>query len=231
MDKIKVLLWDIDGTILNFKIAEMTAIRTGFGRMKLGECTDAMLRDYSQINDRYWKMLERGEMTKPQILVGRFREFFTKYGIDPKKAEEFNQYYQTDLGDTVCFNDDAYRLIAELRQQGFKQYGVTNGTLIAQEKKLQLSGLDMLLDGCFISEKLGFEKPRKEFFDCVFASIGRYAADEVLIIGDSLTSDITGGCNAGILTCWYNPEGKTNDTALEIDYEIRDLNELKNILK
>lgn len=229
MGKIKVLLWDIDGTILNFSIAERTAIRTGFERMQLGECSDGMLKDYAQINDRYWKMLERGEMTKPQILVGRFREFFAKYGIDTAKAEEFNRHYQTDLGDTVCFNDDAYALIEELKEMGFCQYGVTNGTLIAQEKKLRLSGLDKLLEDCFISEKMGYEKPAKSFFDCVFERIGRYAGDEVMIIGDSLTSDMQGGCNAGILTCWYNPEGKKNNMGVPVDYEIRNLKQLKNI--
>ncbi len=233
MEKLSILLWDIDGTVLNFEAAEAAAVRTGFSRMDFGECSDEMLADYSAINVRYWECLERGEMSKPEILVGRFREFFAKYGLDAAKAEAFNRQYQLDLGDTVCFNDDAYELIAGLKGR-FRQYAASNGTARAQHKKLTLSGLDRLFDYCFISDEIGFEKPSAGFFDAVFAKMteqGPVTRGEVMIIGDSLTSDMAGGSSYGIRTCWYNPKGKPNTSDLKPDYEIRNLWELLPLLE
>ena len=111
------------------------------------------------------------------------------------------------------------------------QCAVTNGTKVAQDGKLRNSGLDKEFDRVFISEVVGVEKPNKGFFDAVFAEIGEYAKDEVLIVGDSLTSDIQGGVNAGIKTCWFNPKGVVNTSALKPDYEIRDIGEVPEIVK
>ena len=232
MNRIKVLLWDIDGTILNFKAAEKAAVRKGFLNMSLGECTDEMISVYSSINDKYWKLLENGELTKPEILVFRFRDFFAQYGIDPDLAAPFNAQYQFDLGDTICFNDNADKLLPSLSEK-YRQFAVTNGTAHAQHKKLRLSGLIDIFDACFISDEIGFEKPSKEYFESVFAKIREkvaFSPEEAMIIGDSLTSDITGGIRAGIRTCWYNPGKLENTSGLRIDCEIHDLNEIRQIL-
>ena len=127
------------------------------------------------------------------------------------------------LGDTAVFNRGAYEAVRSLRGH-VKQYAVSNGTRVAQRRKLKNSGLDRLLDGVFISEEVGAEKPDPVFFDCVFARIGE-AREETVIIGDSLTSDMLGGNNAGIRCWWYNPVGKPCGGAT-IDREIRDLSEL-----
>lgn len=226
---IKVVLWDIDGTLLSFKLAERAAIRACFAKFGLGEITDEMLAEYSQINAKYWKRLELGELTKPQVLRGRFEEFFTAYGLDTSCVDDFNAEYQVRLGETVVFNDNGKELVQRLRGK-VKQYAVTNGTLVAQRGKLKNSGLDQLLDDVFISDVVGVEKPGKGFFDAVFAAIGTYEKDEVLIVGDSLTSDIQGGNNAGILCCWYNPAGAAVPDHLRVDYDIRNLNELTAII-
>ncbi len=106
---------------------------------------------------------------------------------------------------------------------------VTNGSRVAQELKLAKSGIDKLSDGIFISEDVGVQKPEKEFFDRVQKATG-YVEEETMIIGDSLTSDIKGGNNAGIKTCWYNPKGAPREGDVKVDYEIRNLWELKDIL-
>ena len=226
---IKVLLWDIDGTLLNFLAAEKAAMKKCFEVCGIGECTDEMIVRYSKINRKYWEMLERGEITKPQVLIGRFEEFFESEGIVTDCTTEFNKEYQVRLGDTICFNDDGYELVKSLKRQ-VKQYAVTNGTKVAQDKKLTKSGLIELFDDIFISEILGVEKPGVGFFEKVWDSIGKYKSDEVMIIGDSLTSDIQGGNNAGILCCWYNPKGAVNDKGVRVDYEIDDLQKVKEIL-
>lgn len=230
MGKIKVILWDIDGTLLNFAEAEKAAIRTCFGMFGLGECTDEMLADYSEINRNYWKRLERGEISKKEVLEGRFREFFAKYNLDVSAAEKFNTQYQVSLGDTVVFYPNGLEVVQALKGK-IPQYAVTNGTKIAQDKKLKNSDLIHILDGVFISEVVGVEKPGVGFFDKVFEIIGEYDKSEVMIIGDSLTSDIQGGNNVGIVTCWFNPGGKKEETDLRIDYEIQDLGEILKIVE
>lgn len=227
---IKAILWDIDGTLLDFLAAEKAAIRKCFEIFGLGECTDEMIKRYSAINKKYWECLERGEITKPQVLVGRFEEFFASENILTDCAPEFNQEYQIRLGDTICFCDDSYELVRGLKGR-IKQYAVTNGTKVAQDRKLKKSGLIDIFDDVFISEELGFEKPGIGFFEKVWEKIGDYESDEVVIVGDSLTSDMQGGNNAGILCCWYNPKGTINNKELKIDYEIDNLQKIYEILK
>ena len=229
MPRFDILLWDVDGTLLDFIAAEKAAVQTLFREFGLGECTDEMVERYSRINKEYWERLERGELSKPEILVRRFADFFASEGLDASKAPEFNEQYQVRLGDTVVFCDDSYELLSSLRGR-VKQYAVSNGTVVAQTRKLRRSGFDRLLDGVFLSEELGYEKPATEFFDRVFAAIGEPDRERVLIVGDSLTSDITGGNRAGIRTCWYNPKGEPNLTAAHADYEIRDLQGILDII-
>lgn len=230
--KYSILLWDVDGTLLDFRAAEKAAIRALFEKFHLGECTDEMITIYSGINRKYWERLERGEMTKQEILVGRFREFFALYGL-PDVAEAFNADYQVALGDTIIFLDDSLSLLASLRGK-VRQYAVTNGTRTAQEKKLTRSGLSDIFDGIFISEDVGAEKPSEAYFNYVKEHIPGFRAEEALIIGDSLTSDIKGGLNAGIDTCWYDGEKKGEEHeqkyGIRAEYRITDLSEILSIL-
>ena len=226
---IKTILWDIDGTLLSFTKAEHAAIRTCFEIFGLGPCTEEMIERYSILNLSYWKRLERGEITKPRLLVERFEEFFKNEGVVCGDPAGFNAEYQVRLGDTICFNDEGYELVKTLKGR-VRQYAVTNGTKVAQDRKLERSGLGDLFDGVFISDVVGHEKPAVEFFHHVFANIPPCGKNEILIVGDSLTSDMQGGVNAGIPTVWYNPEAAPNTTGVAIDYEIRDLREVLNIL-
>lgn len=226
---IKTLLWDIDGTLLDFGKSEKYGIRKCFEVFGLGECTDEMLLRYSAINRKYWEKLERGELTKPQVLRGRFEEFFKSEGIVFEAIDDFNKEYQLRLGDKAFFCDNGYETVSALKGR-VKQYAVTNGTFIAQERKLSQSGLDKIFDGIFISDVVGYEKPSVEFFNAVQNEIGTFKKDSVMIIGDSLTSDMRGGNNAGILCCWYNPQDSENKNDIKIDYEITDISHVLDII-
>lgn len=225
---IRLILWDVDGTLLDFLAAEKAGIRKCFESFSLGECTDEMLKIYSAINVRYWEALERGDMTKPQILVGRFTEFFETVGIDPALAQAFNDEYQQRLGDTAVFCGGALETVKALYGK-VPQCVVTNGTRDVQYKKLTSSGLMPFMEHLFISDEIGYEKPSREFFAPVFAAYPDLRPDEMLIVGDSLTGDMKGGENAGLVTCWYNPEGKKNDRGVRVDCEIRSLTEVNKI--
>ena len=223
----KAILWDVDGTLLNFLKSESAAMKECFQVCGLGECTDEMVHAYSKINEGYWKLLELHKVEKPVLFRRRFEDLFSKYGLSYDTAK-FNTLYQQTLGNHIFPNDNSLELVKSLKGK-IRQYAVTNGSFTAQERKLRRSGLDRLLDGIFISDVVGFEKPSPLFFDSVFDQIPE-GREEAIIIGDSLTSDILGGNNAGIACCWYNPDNKKAPGDLRVDYMISDLNEIKNII-
>lgn len=227
---IKTLLWDIDGTLLDFGKAEAYGIRKCFEQFGLGKCTDEMLKRYSKINRKYWEALERGELTKPQVLHDRFVEFFSTERINFERIDEFNDEYQLRLGDKAFFCDNALETVTSLKGK-YRQYAVTNGTIVAQKRKLAQSGLIKIFDGIFISDEIGSEKPDIEFFKAVQEKIGAFSCNEVMIIGDSLTSDMQGGNNADILCCWYNSHGAENKQNIKIDYEISNIAQVPQILE
>lgn len=226
---IRVLLWDLDNTLLDFPAAERAALQKTFADFSLGPCPDDQVARFSALNISWWHRLERGEVTKEHLLTGRFAAFFQAEGIPCTDYTAFNAAYQDHLGDTIVFLDHSDRLIRDLKGR-VKQYAVTNGTRRAQERKLAKSGLGELLDGVFISEDVGAEKPSLDFFQPVLAAIGPYDKEEILLIGDSLTSDMEGGRRAGIPCCWYNPTGQPIPAGMPIRYDIRHLGQVAEIV-
>lgn len=227
MKNIKTLLWDVDGTLLDFLAAEK------YGMVKccreIGvEMDEEMLAVYSGINRAWWEKHERGEVTQREVFTGRLQELFARYGIPDTDYDRFNEHYQIALGEAVFPLEDSLRLFEELGKH-FRQYVVTNGSREAQEAKLRRSGLDRMADGVFISSVVGAQKPTEAFFDFVREKTG-YLREETMIIGDSLTSDMLGGNNAHIRCCWYNPKGAPRREGIRIDYELHSLWELPALL-
>lgn len=224
-----ILLWDVDQTLLDFKASERWAIREGFQRFG-HDISDAQIAAYSAINDRWWKRFEKGEVTKAELLTGRFAEFFAALGITDMDPDAFEDFYQSALGDVYFFLDESYKLIKQLRGR-CRQYVISNGTKLAQRKKLALSGLEELFDGVFISEELGHQKPKKEFFDLCRTAIPDFEAEKALVIGDSLTSDIRGGNNVNLRTVWFNPRHLPGKNGVFPDYEIAALAEIPALME
>ena len=214
---IQTILWDIDGTILNFHRSAENSLKNTFKKFGYGEITDELLHMYEEINDVYWCKLEKGEITKEKLLVKRFVEFFTKIGVETTRVVEFNQAYLNGLLDTVVFMPEAYETVKKLHPE-YKQYIVTNGVKELQRKKIAKAHIEEFFDGIFISDEIGYEKPHIEFFNYVFDRIPIKNPDEVIIIGDSLTSDIAGGICAGIHTCWYHPSNEENHSDVKPEF-------------
>lgn len=226
---IKTILWDIDGTVLDFLTAEKNSLRACFEKFNLGVCSDEMIAKYSRINQSYWERLERGELNKSQVLTQRFVEFLNGENITAIDARTLSREYESGLADTIVFIDNADRLLKAL-SKNYNQYAVTNGAFAVQQKKLKKSGLIDVFDGVFISDEVGFEKPSKSFFDYVMDNIKPCEKDEIMIVGDSLTSDMQGGNNIGIKCCWYNPKNMVNTKNVKIDYEIHNLYRIADYL-
>lgn len=217
---IRAVLWDIDGTLLNFKKAQYEAIYKCFNYFN-EYLDDEMVNDYDHINHGYWLMLEKAEIEKNVLLVKRFEDFFGKYGINIDPVE-FNKLYQVELGNTYVFNDNGYETVMRLKDMGIIQFAVTNGTKTAQNGKLRGSGLDKLLDEIFISEDIGYEKPDKRFFEPVIDKLREYGIEknECVIVGDSDSSDIQGGINADIRTVHYTDELRSRADAIISDLSL-----------
>ncbi|MCI5724220.1 MAG: YjjG family noncanonical pyrimidine nucleotidase [Erysipelotrichaceae bacterium] len=226
---ITTILWDIDGTILDFNQAERNALMKTYAQYGFGECTEEILQTYIRINASYWRKMEAGEITKKKLLVERFETFFKEMNLEGN-AVAFNDSYLHALLDTVVCMPHAKWMIEQL-SSSYKQYIVTNGVKDLQENKIAKANINAYFDGIFISEDIGYEKPQIEFFQTVFHHAKITNPDEVIIIGDSLTSDMTGGIRAGIHTCWYHPQGTINQTDVKPEFEIQSLLELNDVLK
>lgn len=226
-ENITTLLWDVDGTLLDFLAAEKYGMEKCC--REIGVEMDAeMLAVYSGINRAWWEKHERGEVTQQEVFTGRMRELFTRYGIAYTDFDRFNERYQQALGEVAFPLEDSLRLFEALGRH-FRQYLVTNGSREAQEAKLRRSGLDRMADGVFISAEVGAQKPTVAFFDFVREKTG-YLPEETMIVGDSLTSDMLGGNNAGLCCCWYNPRGAARKDGIRVDYELHSLWELPTLL-
>lgn len=201
---IQTVLWDVDGTLLDFLASEKVSVRKCFEHFSFGDCTEEKLRLYSEINRSWWEKLERNECTKYETLSYRFRDFFREIGVDFTDYDALNVYYQKQLGENASFFPGARECLLALKGR-YLQAAVTNGTRPVQKRKLELTGLDRVFDAVFISDEIGFEKPNPEFFDAVFRALPDSRREETIIIGDSLSSDIKGGKAAGIRTCHFCP--------------------------
>lgn len=228
MKKYDIVLWDVDETLLDFGKSQTYALKESF--RKFGrEITDKTVALYAAINDSWWKRYELGEVSKKELLIGRFRTLLSELLFTDIPAQEFADTYQALLGSVFFFRDRSWELCGKLKGK-VRQYAVTNGVSATQRNKLRLSGLDKIMDDIFISEEMGYPKPNPLYFEKCFQRIPDFRKERTVIVGDSLSSDMRGGNNAGIACCWYNPGGKENTSGLKIDYEIRNLWELEEIL-
>ena len=222
------ILFDLDDTILDFGAAERVAVSKAFRQVGL-EPTEALLRRYSEINCSQWEAFERGEITRDTVLIRRFQLLFQELGVNID-AQSCEDIYMEYLGIGHYFVEGAEELLETLYPE-YRLYIVSNGVAATQDSRLASAGISHYFGDIFISEKTGYHKPEPEYFDYCFARIPDFQPEETLIVGDSLTSDIKGGRDAGIRTCWFNPGRKPGRPDIVPDYEVHRLMEIPEILK
>lgn len=230
MKKYELLLFDIDGTLLDFEKAERIGMKNTLTKFCL-RSDDEVIDSYTKINKSYWEMFERGEITKEQLLIQRHETLFEKYGFE-QDAKEFNEYYESCLGKCSYLIEYALDILSYIKSKNScKMAIITNGVYDTQINRITLAKLNDYFDYIYISEKVGYNKPQKEIFEHIFNDIGgEIKKENILIIGDSLTSDIRGGNNFGIDTCWVNPKKLRNNIDVKVNYEIQSLIQLKEII-
>lgn len=221
------VLLDVDGTLLDFNACEAQAFRRGFEKFGY-PYSEETYHIYHELNAKIWQRHERGELTREELLGLRFKLLFEKVGIDGD-GDAFEEQYREFLADGAFLEAGAIELLEKLQQSPSQTYIVTNGVRATQDKRLRESGIDRYADGIFISETVGWQKPKVEYFDYCFSRIPGFCREKAIIVGDSLSADIQGGINAGITTCWYNPAGKIS-TGVKPDFEVRTLDQVWKLL-
>lgn len=227
MQKYKTLLFDVDDTLLDFGATEKLALKLLLEEQGI-EATEEIEALYKKINSRLWLSFEEGNVSRDAVVNSRFAELFAELGREGV-GPELESRYRAYLDEGHDMLEGALELITNLHNQ-FDLYIVTNGVSRTQYRRLTDSGLLPYFKGIFVSEDTGYQKPMREFFEFVFSRIPGITAEETMIVGDSLTSDIKGGNLAGIDTCWFNPALKPNRTEIAPTYEIHHLAELYEIL-
>ena len=223
------VLFDADGTLLDFARSEDEAVRATmiFGGI---EPDDEKVATYSRINDGLWKMLERGEIEKNVLLYRRFELFCEHYGYVGIDARAMAREYMEQLSQRGYLLDGARELLEALHGK-VRMYIITNGVDFIQRRRYAHSGLEKYFDGLFISGELGFEKPDPRYFECVEAKIENFSAKDTIVVGDSLTSDIKGANNYSLDSCWYNPKGKPLAAGITTDYVASNFDEVLRVIE
>lgn len=215
--KYDIILADLDDTLFDFTKSSRQALRETLSAFSLPD-GEQCINDYLAINQGFWERFERGEIQKDEIYVGRFQSLFAQYHISANAADA-NAYYRDRLWRQRNFMPGCETLLARLKPH-CRVYIATNGSTETQRLRIADSGLEHYFDGVFISEELDTKKPERKFYDAIFKEIGENLRERAIILGDSLSSDMQGGRNAGITTCFYGDVKKADGRC---DYAIDNL--------
>lgn len=227
--KYETLLFDADNTILDFDKSEEQALKKSFRDMGW-RFSQEILAVYRRNNIAQWQLFERGKLTKPEVLRSRFVNTFAELDLPLAEVNKVSVLYEEYLKLGFYVVPHAKTVLRSL-QKDHRLYVVSNGVVTIQNSRMKGSGLDKYFISRFVSEEVGYPKPQKQYFDFCFEQIGNVDRSKVLIVGDSLTSDIQGGVNAEIDTCWFNPSHSVNGTSLQPTFEIDDLRQILKIVR
>lgn len=225
--KYNIVLMDADDTLFDFKKSERIALEQVLIKNDILINND-IINCYSEINLRLWKMLEMGEIEREVLKVERFSRFLQKIGKNGDGAK-LNEQYMVELGKCGYIVDGADLLCKRLYGK-CRLFIATNGLIMVQNNRLKHSGLERYIEKMFISEEMDYQKPDKKYFECIFDYLGENTdKSKIIMLGDSITSDIQGGINAGIDTCLFDPTDKYKDDS-QCTYKIKRLDEFDSIV-
>ena len=224
---IECLFLDLDDTILDFHKAERIAISKTVSQFGL-EPDEELLNRYHLINKAHWEMLERGELTRAEVLTRRFGVLFREYGMDVD-MKACAKVYERNLSIGHYFLPGAEEAVDRLSKK-YRLFLTSNGTAVVQKGRMTSANLYRFFEKVFVSQEIGHNKPSKAYFDACFAQIPGFDPAKAMIVGDSLTSDILGGINAGIRTCWVNQQHLPCPDHIQPDHEIEYLSQLEALL-
>ena len=220
-----ILLFDADDTLFDFQQSEREAFRAVFGEKD----SDALYQIYHRINDGLWKQLERGEIDRAGLQKRRFADLLAEIGMEGD-GDDYNAKYVEALSNQSILLPESEEVVAALAPH-CRLFLLTNGIAYVQRKRFFASSIAPYFEDLFISEEASSQKPEKAFYDYVEKRIPDFHKERALMIGDSLTSDILGGNQAGIDTCLYCPGPEPQLDAIRPTHRIKRLVELLTLLE
>lgn len=226
--KYEIIIFDADDTLFDFKKSEKEAFRNAMIEFNIEYNENYHLKIYHEINTAIWKEFEQGLITQEKLKVDRFKRLSDKLELC-FDCNLFAESYMKHLSNASFLYDDSIELIENL-YKNYKLFIVTNGLTSVQENRIRKSVIAKYFENIVISEEISVSKPNPKIFEYALKNIKYIDKSKILMIGDSLTSDIQGGLNFGIDTCWYNPNKIVNETGLKHTYEISSLKEVNELL-
>ena len=221
------LFLDLDDTILDFHKAERIALSKTIRDFGV-EPTEEVLNRYHVINKWHWEQLELGKMTRDQVLKYRFKALFTELGLNVDAAD-CAAVYEKNLSIGHYFLPGAEEAVDALSKK-YRLFLASNGTASVQKGRMTSANLYRFFEQVFVSQEIGHNKPSKEYFSACFARIPGFDITKAMMVGDSLSSDIKGGIQAGMKTVWVNPRHE-DCGSIKPDHEIEALSQLEGLLE
>jgi 2-haloacid dehalogenase len=227
----KYLLFDIDNTLLDFDAAEEYALQKVYEKYDI-EWNTVNQITYKTINKAFWTKHEKGEISRAQLFSERFPKVFKAIGVDGNfDGMTIDQEYRSFLAESTVPVPRSFEVLEQLKNSNYSLFAVTNGATDVSRPRLEKSKMANYFEDIFVSGEIGAQKPQVEFFDYVFENIPGFEKEDAVIIGDTFSSDILGGLNAGIKTIWFNPKKNPAPKDLEADFEIRNLEDIISIVE
>lgn len=227
MARYQAILFDADNTLLDYDKTEAYALRTSFAALGLEYQQESVLGQYRELNKALWEEFERGEVSAAELRTERFRRLLEEIGAHISETD-LSDLYLRKLEETGFLTPGADEVLSALDRR-VRMALVTNGFSSVQRSRLAQSGIENYFEHIIISEEVGCRKPKVEIFDLAMRLLFPVDREKTLFVGDSLTSDIKGGNEAGIDTCWYNPQCEKNGTEIRPKYEVRKLEDVVDL--
>ncbi|GAA0722484.1 YjjG family noncanonical pyrimidine nucleotidase [Clostridium malenominatum] len=227
--KYEIIIFDADETLFDFKKSEREAFKNTMLQFNIEYDENHHLKIYKDINTAIWQEFEDGLITQKELKVERFKRLSDKLNAGFDEVE-FSKTYMKHLSYGSFLYDDTVDLVENLHKD-YKLSIITNGLTDVQENRIRKSTIAKYFEDIVISEEVEVSKPDPKIFELALKNIKHTDKSKVLMVGDSLTSDIQGGINFGIDTCWFNPNKIVNKIGIKPTYEIFNLLELNDILK
>lgn len=226
MNDYELILVDADETLFDFAAAERSAVERTFSGLDAPVPYEELVSSYHTVNAQLWKEVEEGTMDTRRLRAERFRRLFDRYGM-AHSAEEVGERFIAALSEGHTLLEGAEEFCRRWSARA-PILIVTNGIADVQRSRIGRSAVRPFIRDIVISEEVGASKPHPAMFDEAFRLAGRTDRSRVLMIGDSLTSDILGGMRYGIDTCWINPRGVPNTLPEEPTFQVKSIAEISD---
>ena len=227
--KYEIILFDADETLFDFKKSEKHALKNAMLEFNIEYDESHHLEVYKDINTVIWRELEDGLITQDKLKVERFKRFSHELNVQFNEVE-FAKSYMRHLSHASFLYGDSASLVESLHK-AHRLSIITNGLTDVQNTRIRKSTIAKYFEDVVISEEVKVSKPDAKIFELALSNLKYTDKSKVLMVGDSLSSDIQGGINFGIDTCWFNPNKVINKTSIKPTYEISSLMELEDICK